>query len=120
MDLNGMTAEERQESLAQLVAQGDAGAAEAIGAALHDSYWPACNEFATALAHIGGEAAKSQLLQALKAPRHHVRSAAVRALATLGGPDAREAIRALTNDPSYEVRQDVAEALLNGCGDDQE
>ena len=115
-----MTAEERQEALAQLVAQGDHRAAEVIGAALRDSHWPACVEFAAALARISGEAAKAQLLLALKARRHHVRSAAVKALATLDGDNVRDAIQALTNDPSYEVRQDVVEALLNGRGDDQE
>jgi HEAT repeat protein len=111
LDLNGMTAEERQKSLAQLVAQGDDRATQLIGAALRDSHWPVCDEFAGALAQIGGEAAKAQLLLALKARRHHVRSAATRVLATWGGDNVREAIQALANDPSYEVRQDVAQAL---------
>ena len=107
-----MTAEQRRQSLAQSVARGDDRTAEVIGAALRDSHWPACDELAAALAQIGGEAARTQLLQALKARRHHVRSAAVKALATLGGDDVREAIQALANDPSYEVRQDVAEVLV--------
>ncbi len=82
-----------------------------IGAALRDSHWPACDELAEALSRIGGEAAKAQLLRALKARRHHVLSAAVKALATLGGNDVPKVIHALANDPSYEVRQDVEEAL---------
>ncbi len=106
-----MTAEERRQSLARLVAQDDDHAAEVIGAALRDSHWPACDELAAALAQTGTEAAKVQLLSALKARRHHVRSAAVKALATLGGDDVREAVLALVGDPSYEVRQDVEEAL---------
>lgn len=111
MDLNDMTAEERQKSLSQLVEQSDDRAAEVIGGALHNSHWPACGELAEALAQIGGDSAAAQLLRALKARRHHVRSAAVKALATLGGPEVPEAIRSLAKDPSYEVRQDVAEAL---------
>jgi len=111
-----MIAEERHQSLAQLVAQGDDRAAEVIGAALRDSHWPACAEFAEALAQIGGEAAKAQLLRALRARRHHVRSAAVKALAILGGNGVREAIHLLADDPSYEVRQDVAEVLKGRSG----
>ncbi len=107
-----MTAEQRRQSLAQLVTQADERAAEAIGAALRDSHWPACDELAEALARIGGEAANAQLLRALKARRHHVRSAAVKALAILGGDDVPKALQALANDPSYEVRQDMAEVRV--------
>jgi len=111
MGLNEIAAEERQYALEQLVAQGDERAVEVIGTALWDSHWPACDAFAVALAQIGGVAARAQLARALKARRHHIRSAAVRALATLSGPGAREAIQALADDPSYVVRQDVGAAL---------
>jgi len=111
-----MTGEQRQQCLIQLVARADDRAAEVIGDALRDSHWPACDQLATALAQIGGEAAKAQLLRALRARRHHVRSAAVKALAILGGNGVREAIHLLADDPSYEVRQDVAEVLKGRSG----
>ncbi len=111
MDLNSATAEERRKALDRLVVEGDDRAVGTIRAALSDSHWPLCDEFAAALVRIGGDAARMQLLQALTIRRHHVRSAAVKALAATGGTGVREAIQALVDDPSYEVRQDVTEAL---------
>jgi hypothetical protein len=111
VNLNEMTAEERHQALEQLVARADGRAAALIGTALWESHWPVCEDLAAALARISGDTAKLALVRALKARRHHVRSAAIRALAAIGGCDARDAIRALHDDPSYEVRQDVAEVL---------
>lgn len=111
MDLNSMSPQERQSALQRLCAEGDDQAVHHIGAALLASHWPTCEDLSEALARIGSRAARAALMKALKARRHHTRSAAVKALSQLGGADARAAIRELENDKSYEVRQDVAEAL---------
>jgi len=110
-DLNSLSAQERGEAVNHLVAAADEDAVAVLGRALLDSHWPLCDELAEALARIGTRPAKAALLKALKARRHHIRSAAVKALATIGGPAASTAIQSLANDSSYEVRQDVAEAL---------
>jgi len=109
--LVGADPREGRSTLDSLIRQGDDAAAEIIGAALHQSNWPVCNDLADALTRVGRATAREALVRALKARRHHVRSAAMKALARLGGAGVRAVIAALANDPSYEVRQDVAEAL---------
>jgi HEAT repeat protein len=79
--------------------------------ALFSSNWPVCNEIADALAEIATPDAKAALIGALKVRRHHVRSAAIKALLFLPGNDVAAAVAGLKDDPSYEVRQDVARAL---------
>jgi HEAT repeat protein len=111
VDPNSLSPDDRGVALNQLVAVADDSAVAVLGQALLGSHWPVCDDLANALARIGTEPAKAALLKGLKARRHHIRSAAVKALATIGGPDARTDIQSLANDPSYEVRQDVAEAL---------
>jgi len=102
---------EGRSALASLIRRGDNAAAELIGIALLRSNWPACDRLADALVQTGTDEARTALIQALKGRRHHIRSAAVKALVRIGGPGVREAIERRANDPSYEVRQDVAEAL---------
>ena len=85
--------------------------ARVLGEALLDSNWPVCSELADGLAALGTGCSRDALLKALKARRHHIRSAAVKALSRLGDPSLKEPIAELADDPSYEVRQDVAEAL---------
>ena len=119
VDPNSLSPDDRGEALNQLVATADENAVAVLGRALLDSHWPVCDEMADALARIGTSPAKAALLEALKARRHHIRSAAVKALATIGGEDVRKAIQALANDPSYEVRQDVA-AALGRLGDQEQ
>jgi len=109
--LNSPDASERSRARERLLQHGPEEAVAAMATALRDSNWPVCNELAEAIAGIGGDGARTALISALKARRHHTRSAAVRALVRLGGRDVREAIERLASDPSYEVRQDVAEAL---------
>jgi hypothetical protein len=48
-------------------------------------------------------------MRALKGRRHHIRSAALKALAALGAEYAKQAVAVLADDPAYEVQQDVAE-----------
>jgi len=102
---------ERQAALAKLVDDGDRTAVDLIGSALLESNWPVCDDLAAALAEIETAEARDTLVGTLKARRHHVRSAAIKALIRLGDASARPAIEKLADDPSYEVRQDVAEAL---------
>ena len=104
-------ASERQRALAELLARGDKAAVESIAAALLASDWPVSGQLADALAEIGGAGAREALIRALKVRRHHVRSAAIKALVRLGGGNVRDHIEKIRNDPAYEVRQDVAAAL---------
>jgi HEAT repeat protein len=96
----------------ELVRDGGPAAVDLLGRELSASNWPLCNELADALVRIGTRAAQQALCLALKARRHHVRSAAIRGLSQMGGPEAAERIAELANDRAYEVRQNVAEALL--------
>jgi len=108
--LSGDAAQRRQ-AIAGLAAQGDQQAASVLTDALLHSHWPVCDELADALAQMGTDAARQGLMRALRGRRHHIRSAAVKALARLGGEGVRDAVAALADDPSYEVCQDVEEAL---------
>lgn len=101
----------RKSALDRSVRDADRAGADAVGRALAQSEWPVCDELAAALARMGTPLARAALFAALKARRHHVRSAAIRALCEIGGPCVSERIAELGNDPAYEVRQDVAEAL---------
>jgi HEAT repeat protein len=109
--LRSNDAGERSQVMATLVTQGDQQAIAALADALLKSHWPACDQLADALAQIGTDEARRGLMGALKGRRHHIRSAAVKALARVGGESVRCAVAALAEDPAYEVRQDVAEAL---------
>ena len=109
--LNSPDASERSRARERLLQHDPEEAVAALSAALGESHWPVCTELAEAIAAIGGDAARTALVSALKARRHHVRSAAVKALVRMAGRSVRDAIEGLACDPSYEVRQDVAEAL---------
>jgi len=97
--------------IADLIQRGGSEAVNILTKTLLNSNWPDCDRIARALAEIGSDDAKFGLLSALKGRRHHIRSAAIKALAKLGGNEVRTAIADLATDPAYEVRQDVAEAL---------
>jgi len=101
----------RRQFLRELARDASEDVMRTLGQALIQSHWPVCDEIADALAEIGGDGARDSLLAALKGRRHHVRSAAIKALARLRGAGIREAIEELRSDPSYEVRQDVSAAL---------
>ena len=108
---NTLPSGERRRVLASLVKEQGQAAVAALSSVLRESNWPVCDEIADVLVTIGGDNARGALKSAMKARRHHIRSAAVKALVRLGGTDIREAIVELKNDPSFEVRQDVAEAI---------
>lgn len=95
----------------KLVQDGSDGAVETLAAALFSSNWPVCDELADALARIGTEHARSALVKALKARRHHIRSAAIRALVKTGDTRVAKEIAKLGDDPSYEVREDARRAV---------
>lgn len=109
--LRSSDANQRTQTIAAFVTKGDQQAVAGLAAALMASHWPACDELADALAKIGTDEARQSLIRALKGRRHHIRSAAVKALSRLGDRSVRTAIAGLAKDPAYEVRQDVAEAL---------
>ena len=116
--LNALPPGERRSAIASLVAEPGPGVVTLLSGALGQSNWPVCNELADALAEIGGDAAHAALAEALTARRHHVRSAAVKALVRVGGVGVRDAIERLADDPSYEVGQDVQEALRRLSSDE--
>jgi HEAT repeat protein len=92
--------------------------AKPLGERLLLSHWPQCNVLAEELAKIGGHEAKAGLLKALGAKRHHIRTAAIKALVTLGDHEAVQAFEDLLDDPSYETRMQAKEAIKALTGRD--
>ena len=84
---------------------------ERLGDLLLRSQWPGCKEIAQAIAQRGGEQAKLALLRALRAKRHHVRTAAVEALASMGDPAVIPDLLPLLKDRAYETRTAAAKAI---------
>ena len=93
--------------------------------ALLKSHWPQCNILAKELIEIGGNDAKEALIGALRAKRHHVRTAAIVNLSKFSDVSLAIPIRPYLNDPSYETRmaakaaiQELSgEAVLTGRGE---
>lgn len=81
------------------------------------SHWPKCNAFAEELAAIGTDEAKKALVSALKAKRHHIRTASIKALTSFGDSVA-EIIEPFLGDPAYETRMETKKAIKNLTGKD--
>lgn len=71
---------------------------------LLDSHWPKCNEFAEEILKYNNDEAKEALIEALsQGKRHHVRTAAIKALAVFNDKSIVKHIEPLLNDPAYET-----------------
>lgn len=82
------------------------------------SYWPKCNEFAEHLYKVGTEEAKQALIDCLKAKRHHIRTASIKALAKFQDASLVDNIRPLLRDPAYETRVQAVETIKELAGED--
>jgi hypothetical protein len=84
---------------------------------LIDSQWPKCNELANEIMSHKNEEAKNALIEALNAKRHHVRTAAVKALASFDDISVVEHIKLCLNDAAYETRIEAKKVLLELTGE---
>jgi HEAT repeat protein len=78
---------------------------------LMNAHWPKCNEIAEQVFSYETDEAKEVLISALKAKRHHIRTAAIRSLAKYNDSDLAEYIKPLLNDPAYETRMEAEKAI---------
>lgn len=86
---------------------------------LLNSHWPKCNALAEEIASYNNEEAKNALIEALnKAKRHHIRTAAIKALVGFKDMSVIEYIEPLLNDPAYEPRMEAKKALKILTGKD--
>jgi len=75
------------------------------------SHWPRCDEIASKLASLGGESAKEALIAGLRARRHHIRTACIRALLSFDDPTLVSEFERLLDDPAYETRVEAEAAV---------
>lgn len=85
--------------------------------ALIKSHWPQCNTLAKELFEIGGNDAKEALIEALRAKRHHIRTAAIENLSKFNDSSLAIQIRPFLNDPSYETRMAAKAAIHELTGE---
>ena len=83
------------------------------------SNWPKCNELANKISVFNNEEAKIALIEALnKGERHHIRTAAIKALVNYKGSDVIEAIKKRLDDTAYEPRIEAKRVLKELTGED--
>lgn len=76
-----------------------------------NSHWPKCNKLAEEIYELQSEEAKQALVQALKAKRHHIRTAAIQNLVKFSDPSLAKHIEACLSDSAYETRTEAQKAL---------
>lgn len=81
------------------------------------SHWPKCNEIAEKLYEIGTDEAKIALIEGLKGKRHHIRTAAIKALVKFQDASLAEVIRPFVHDASYETRMQAIESMKELTGE---
>lgn len=84
---------------------------------LIESQWPKCNDLAREIMSYGNEESKSALIEALKAKRHHARTAAIKALVSFHDMSVVEHIKPCLNDDAYETRIEAKNALYELTGE---
>ncbi len=83
------------------------------------SNWPKCNDIAKEICSHNNHEAKLALMEVLeKGERHHIRTAAIKALVNFNEPDVIEALKKRLDDPAYEPRVEAKNVLKNLTGDD--
>ncbi len=86
---------------------------------LIDSHWPKCNDLADELMRYKNDEAKEALIEVMsQGKRHHVRTAAVKALTVFGDKSIAGFIEPLLNDPAYETRMEAKKSLKILTGKD--
>ncbi len=85
------------------------------------SNWPKCNDLADEIGSYHNKAAKNALIEVLdNGERHHLRTAAIKALVKYNEPDVIEALIKRLGDPAYEPRVEAKKALKELTGIDYE
>ena len=91
---------------------------ETLKKSLMQSHWPKCDTLTQQLTEIGTEEAKLVLIEALKAKRHHIRTAAIKGLVSFEDNNIVEIIRPLLGDPSYETRMEAKKGIKTLTGEE--
>lgn len=88
-----------------------------LKANLLNSHWPKCNQIADEIASYNNQDAKDALIEALNnGKRHHIRTAAIKALVNFNNADVVEQIKKCLNDPAYETRMEAKNVLKKMTG----
>lgn len=82
------------------------------------SQWPKCEALASEIASINTDEAKNVLIEALKAKRHHIRTAAIKSLMNFNDSSLPTTIKPLLNDPAYETRMEAKNFIKYITGED--
>ena len=86
---------------------------------LLNSHWPKCNKLAEEILNsFDPEDAKIALIKALRAKRHHIRTAAIHELSKLNDTSIIDIIKKHLDDPAYETREEAKKALKLLTGKD--
>lgn len=80
------------------------------------SHWPKCDALASEISAINTDEAKNVLIEALKAKRHHIRTAAIKNLATFNDISLIPNIEPLLNDSAYETRMEAKKVIKQITG----
>ena len=85
---------------------------ETLTSALLDSHWPKCYQLAEEIvANYDKKDARAALKKALSAKRHHIGTAAIKALVMIDDESVLSEIEQLLNDPAYETRTEAQKAI---------
>lgn len=77
-----------------------------------NAYWPKCDEIADEILSIDNIIAKEIFVEALKiGKRHHIRTAAIRALVKFNDESLVKYIEPLLNDSAYDARIEAKKAI---------
>ncbi len=83
------------------------------------SNWPKCNDIAKEIGNYNNQEAKLALIEVLdKGERHHIRTAAIKALVNYKETDVIEALKKRLDDPAYEPRVEAKNVLKDLTGND--
>jgi HEAT repeat protein len=82
------------------------------------SHWPKCEVLASEIASRNTEDAKRVLIDALKAKRHHIRTAAIKNLLCFNDLSLVSTIIPFLNDSAYETRIEAKKTILLLTGED--
>jgi hypothetical protein len=86
---------------------------------LLNSHWPKCNQIADDIASYNNQDAKNALIEVISSgKRHHIRTAAIKALVNFNEVDVVEQIKKCLNDPAYETRMEAKNVLKVMTGHD--
>lgn len=80
------------------------------------SQWPKCNALASDIASVNTDEAKNALIEALKAKRHHIRTAAIKNLLSFNDTSLVSTIEPYLNDSAYETRMEAKQVIRQLTG----